>query len=164
MSPDTATPAARSHPSENDSEEPLLRGDEEIDLLRRALELGQRVELHVRGSCMRPWAFSGDRIAVERLRGDPRKGMILLTQHGEEIHAHRVIRIGRDGTVLTRGDLSASADAWIHRSAVLGRVKTIRAERGFALPVALPGLGPLGLLTAPLFRLLRRARRWARKS
>ena len=155
MPPDTARSSSR-FLTTGVSTESLLDGEEEIVLIRQALESGQRVELRVNGSCMRPWAFNGDHIAVERLDSKPRRGMILLTQHGDEILVHRVIRLGRDGSILTRGDLSDVADTWVHPIAILGRVAAIRSKHGYCLSLYLPGVPVAGLLTALPIRLLRR--------
>ncbi len=127
-------------------------GREQIDLIRASLQSGQPIELRVSGPCMRPWAFTGDRIVVEPLESRPKKGMILLSRHGDELFAHRVVRTRRNGEILTRGDLSSTNDSWSRRPDILGRVVTVRSQLGFAMRLDRRSLEVVGLVCAPVLR------------
>jgi hypothetical protein len=122
-----------------------------VDLLRR----GSPLPVRLSGSCMRPWAFPGDRLIVAPLAGPVRLGMVVLTRARGVVRAHRVVAVSRAGRVRTRGDLEPVADAWVDRDDVLGQVVEVRSHLGYRLRLDRPGVAWVGRWSAPLWRVLR---------
>jgi len=130
-----------------------LPDEEQIELLIDALGKGQTLELTVNGQCMRPWARNGNTIIVKPLHRRPKRGNMLLTTDGQHLYAHRVVAIGIDGAVRTRGDLSAEMDPWRSADDLLGRVTGVR-RRGVVWPLGWRVLELGALAAAPVLRVL----------
>ena len=128
-----------------------LGGAEQIALLTEGLRKGQTTELLVNGPCMWPWVRNSNRIRVAPLPDRVCRGAIVLATDGEHLYAHRVLRVGDDGAVQTRGDLSQTDDLWRSAEQVLGHVIGVR-RRGVWWPLGWRLVELFGLGLAPLLR------------
>lgn len=85
----------------------------------------------VKGNSMAPLIHNeGDLLIVKRDIAELQRGDILLYQDGEQLLAHRLLRIfyNENGSVsyLTKGDRSNIPDPWVKSEQVAGRVIAIR--------------------------------------
>jgi len=70
--------------------------------------------------------------------------------HGETV-THRLVAIGHDGTIVTKGDADTSTDPWrVPRSSILGGVVLAPHFVGFALVYLRSPLGAASILLALL--------------
>jgi hypothetical protein len=137
--------------------------EERLDLLRTALAKGQAVDVGVRGHCMRPWAFHGDRARVMGRAGALRPGeIVLIDAYPHGLLLHRVCRVDGEGWVQTQGDLHDKTDAWMPPASVLGVVASVERRSRLRLPVGTRAFQLAGLHWAPWLRRLKRVRRWLR--
>jgi signal peptidase I len=83
---------------------------------------GMTVELVAQGSSMRPLFPPGAivRVAPATL-GDVRLGDVVLVADGEQLIAHRLVRVDRRG-IVTRGDSMPCDDEPLPAAALIGRV------------------------------------------
>ena len=99
-------------------------------LARVVLSTGGTLKFCARGSSMRPWIRSGDKLEAYPVSpGAIRRGDVLLGSIHGRLVVHRVIKIRKpkDGGLefLLRGDALAAADGWIKADQVLGKVSAV---------------------------------------
>ena len=83
---------------------------------------GMTVELVAQGSSMRPLFPPGATVRVRPATiADVRLGDVVLVADGEQLVAHRLMRVGAGG-IVTRGDSLPAEDAPLPATAVSGRV------------------------------------------
>lgn len=95
----------------------------------------------VMGGSMRPALSAGDMVVYRRGSDGVRERDIVLLAQGHSSFVHRVVRIGADGMLVTRGDANPIPDLEPSaRGVVLGRgvavLRTGRFLRGFVACVA----------------------------
>lgn len=82
------------------------------------------------GACMRPWIWPGGQLRIKRCTArELRVGDIAVWFDGDALLSHRVLAIGADGRILTRGDLRAAVDSPVEPSQLLGRAVSFRRGR-----------------------------------
>ncbi len=140
----------------------LLSHEEQTALLKELLHKRGSIQITVSGSCMRPWITSGDMVEVREIRGTPRVGMVVLFEMGDKLATHRIVRMGRNHTVTTRGDLMEERDGPVSYSALIGQVVAVRGAR-LPLPLDSRSLQRAGLMAAPVLRIVRMMRNQLRK-
>jgi len=128
----------------------IVNSSQEIDLLSGLLDKGEVVHLRAAGLCMRPWISPKDTLTVSPLVGPPLVGMIVLVRKGGDLYAHRIVAVGEDGRVKTRGDSLDLVGIWSQREELLGEVTSTRKRWGFPLPLHVGLLRWAGLVTASL--------------
>lgn len=101
-----------------------------VELAGFLLEQGTAVKFRATGNSMQPFIRDGDVVLAVPLgahsisRGD----VLLYTTQAGKIVVHRVIRKGRNGCLLPKGDAAPwSNESWIDPASVWGRV--VRVER-----------------------------------
>lgn len=86
------------------------------------------IELPTAGGCMRPWIWPNGKLYVERCAiADLRVGDIAVWFDGKSLISHRVVQLAED-SLATRADSSASVDAPVGPSQLLGRA--VRFSKG----------------------------------
>lgn len=126
------------------------------DLLADLLRRGHSVSFRAPGMSMRPTIFDGELITVKPVSAlDIRKGDIILYTNGKKLTAHRVVRIEKNGSVLTqssslnphpslldtpsslvtpyplfitRGDASGTCDEPVQPGQILGKVVSVQRD------------------------------------
>ncbi len=93
-----------------------------LELAREALDRGIPVRLRVYGRSMRPTLEDGDRLEVRPLAGLLAPGEVIACVVGERLLVHRIARVERDGSVVTRGDAFLATDPPHAPGSILGRV------------------------------------------
>ena len=131
-----------------------------VDLLQSALRARGELDLEAEGDSMRPAIRSGQRITVSLAApGSLKVGDIVQILSGAETLVHRIVRIGPEGLLLTKGDGLLIFDAPVRGTEVLGRVTAVegrppRAGRLLALLSCLQGTLYLWTMRNPLGRRL----------
>ncbi|MHB1017709.1 MAG: signal peptidase I [Coriobacteriia bacterium] len=94
--------------------------------------------LYVEGGSMQPSLYPGDLIVYRRIGHEPVRGDLVVFRHDGALVVHRVVRVGRDGSLTMRGDANRSADtAPVDADDVRGTVLAIvPAGRAAALLVS----------------------------
>lgn len=132
------------------------------DLIPEILGRGHDARFRAPGGSMHPTIRGGDVLNVSPVRGDDVSPFdIVLVNARRGLTAHRVVRVQRDGSVVTRGDAANSADEPVSRDRIVGRVTSLERD-GIVLP--LTGRGArirqrIILLPNPIRRLFRGLRR-----
>ena len=98
------------------------------ELLVAHLYRGQAVRFVARGLSMWPSVLDGDRVTVAPMHGQAKLGQIVCVQAESRFLVHRVIALGPNGRVKTRGDALTAADGWFEAEKVHGRVVGIRRK------------------------------------
>lgn len=132
-----------------------------LDVARAVLGAGHGLRFAARGHSMRPWIPHGAVLEVApRAPAAVRRGDVLLYAAGEQVVAHRVLRL-EGSTFVTRGDSAARVDR-VAPEHVLGVVVArLAAGPHGARRVALDGILPrlLGRASSALHRTSRGALR-----
>ena len=84
----------------------------------------------------------GSLVITEPVPGAPARGTVIafVPPGNARVYTHRVIAVGADGGIRTKGDINAAPDPWtVSRSAVLGRAVAILPGAGY-LVRGVPGL------------------------
>jgi signal peptidase len=66
--------------------------------------------LYVEGGSMQPSLYPGDLIVYRRIGHKPVRGDLVVFRHDGALVVHRVVRVGRDGSLTMRGDANRSTD------------------------------------------------------
>jgi signal peptidase I len=67
--------------------------------------------LYVEGASMQPALYPGDLIVYRRIGHEPVRGDLVVFRHDGALVVHRVVNVGRDGSLTMRGDANTSSDA-----------------------------------------------------
>ena len=101
-------------------------------VIEEVLATGNAARFLARGDSMHPSIGSGDLLEVELVDpGAIRRGDVVLARLSRGLTAHRVVRIMRDGTFITRGDNAPGNDEPFTAQAIVGRVRAPRRWPGW---------------------------------
>ena len=97
-----------------------------------------RLRLRVSGNSMAPLIQRGDLLHIQADRTPLIPGEVVVCREGEQLYAHRILRILRaadgDESYLTKGDASVHLDPRVGREQIIGKAIAIqRGERCLSL-------------------------------
>ncbi len=130
----------------------IIPGRKLVPVIRSALGRGQRVQLTVSGSSMRPFIDDGDTVEVRPVQGPLPVGSIVLAEFERDRYVvHRIVGRG-SGTYLLRGDAQIHPDVRVAVGNVVGHVTRVCSPgRARALDsVTWQGAGLLWLYLNPV--------------
>ena len=77
----------------------------------------------INGNCMIPLIATGDIVMIDPVK-ELKSGDLILV-HGDPPMVHRVVKISRDGYVITKGDASFTLDDPVQVGSIAGKVRAI---------------------------------------
>lgn len=115
-------------------------------------QTGRHYPMAMHGSSMRPLLRDGDQIEVIYGTGQLHRGDVIVFKLGEQVVAHRLLKIRRGGDTLrflAKGDNRLDADLLLDSGQVLGRVLSV-TRTGHTLPLDTTAWRTIGWLIARL--------------
>ncbi|MGN6184422.1 MAG: S24/S26 family peptidase [Thermoanaerobaculia bacterium] len=97
------------------------------DVIADLLARGHDVRFQARGDSMHPAIREDDYLHVSPLRGDVRRGDVLVMLADRGLTVHRVLA-QRGEMIFARGDNAPAEDPPLHRSRVIGKVLAIERD------------------------------------
>ncbi|HKN69045.1 MAG TPA: S24/S26 family peptidase [Gemmatimonadaceae bacterium] len=114
-----------------------LSAPEAAQLIRDAVRAGGELWVTGSGQSMQPTVRHADLVLVAPLRGDVRRGDVVLVPLGPRLMLHRVAQLDEQ-RVVTRGDARERDDAPVERDEIVARAIAVRRDHTVT---------PLGLTT-----------------
>ena len=121
----------------SDGESAPARGSITDAVLEIWAETGARNRLKIAGNSMLPLIKDGDSVLVEHGAAGVRRGDIIVFRYGNDLAAHRVLRVYDDNTgptFVTKGDSVLQLDPPLSAGEIVGRVLAVeRSGRHLSL-------------------------------
>lgn len=135
-----------------------LSAPEAAQLIRDAVRAGGELWVTGSGQSMHPTVRHADVVLVAPVRGNVRRGDIILVPLGSRLMLHRVVYVENE-RVVTRGDARERNDAPVGTDEIVARAIAVRRDR-LVMPLRLTTrFGSAALVRYLLEDAMRRARR-----